>query len=250
MRKLHNTMTKSITLKYTIAVLAAFVVVLAYAGIADAAVNSSNIRVEVKNNGTINNTTSAKAHTGENYAEGSFGGDGGTGGDVTASGVGDYNNGGAEAGNGGNGGGAGPGGLVNTGDATADAGTENSLNGTDVEIDLTNAMSTGEDMNSTYIGVDVKNGTKDCECTSEINNTTRARARTGENYAEGSFGGDGDDGGDVTAGSGDYNNGGAEAGNGGHGGTSDLGGEVKTGKAVSEAGTINLLNTTLIKVKL
>ena len=243
-------MTKSVTINYSIAALAAFAVMLAYAGVADAAINSSAIRIEISNTGVINNTTKAKAETGGNTAQGSTGGNGGVGGNVT-SGSGDYNNGGASGGNGGNGGNASDGGWVETGDANANAGTENSLNGSDIEVDLTNAVSTGEDVNSTYIGAEIKNGNdEECQCKPEINNTTKARARTGGNTAQGSVGGNGDNGGQVTSGSGDYNNGGASAGTGGAGGSGGIGGTVKTGVASSTAGTVNLLNTTLIRVRL
>src|SRR3989338_3494053 len=158
-------MTKSITLNYMIAILVAAAMVVAYAlpTAESAAVNSTNITVYTKNKGTINNTTEAKAHTGHNTAEGSTAGDGGYGGDVEANddagSGGDYNNGGASAGDGGNGGDSGPGGLVNTGNATSNAGTNNSLNCTDVDIDLL-----GADVNSTYIGVETKNGSRGCEC--------------------------------------------------------------------------------------
>ena len=244
-------MTKSITLNYTIAVLAALAIVLAYAGVADAAINSSNITVSIENFGKIDNTTSAKSSTGGNYADGRYDDDGDEGGDVEAEDGGDYNNGGATAGNGGDGGNASDGGLVDTGDATAQAGTENSLNGTDVDIDLMSAMLAGEDMNSTYIGVEIENGDDDnCRCQPKIDNDTRAKARTGDNEAEGSEGGDGDDGGDVESDDGDYNNGGASAGDGGNGGTGGIGGTVKTGNASSTAGTVNLLNTSIIRVRL
>src|SRR3989344_4842315 len=155
-------MTKSITLNYMIAILAAVAMVVGYSLpiTASAAVNSSNIYVYVQNSGKINNTTESEAHTGENTAEGSEAGDG------------DY--------------------------------------GGDVDVDLL-----GADVNSTYIGVDVDN--ENCGC-NEINNTTRSRAHTGHNTADGSEAGDGDEGGEIESGSGDYNNGGAEGGDGGDGG--------------------------------
>ena len=251
-----NNMTKSVTLNYGIAILAAVAMVVAYAlpTATFAAVNSTYIEVPTVNRGTINNTTEAKAHTGENTAEGSEGGDGGYGGDVEsnedAGTGGNYNNGGAAAGDGGNGGDADDGGLVETGDATANAATANDLNGTEVDVDLT----TQEDVNGVYVEVDTDNG--GCECDeSTINNDTRARARSGENTADGSEGGDGQGGGDVEANDGadaggDYNNGGASAGDGGNGGDSGFGGTVRTGFASSTAGTINLLNTTIVRVRL
>lgn len=238
-------MTQSIT-NYAVATVAAFALVLAFAATpASASMNSSYIKIEVDNNGSIDNTTKAKAETGGNWAGGSKGGRGGSGGDVEVDGSGDYNNGGADAGNGGNGANANTGGLVTTGDANADAGTVNSLNTTDVEIDLY-----GEDMNSSKVKLDVDNGDR-CECESNIDNTTRARARTGGNSADGSEGGKGGSGGEIEVdGNGDNNNGGASAGNGGTGGTGGLGGEVWTGEANANAGTVNVLNAVLARILL
>ena len=154
------------------------------------------------------------------------------------------NNGGASAGNGGNGGNASAGGLVNTGDANADAGSLNSLNTNDVDVDLY-----GEDMNSSKVKVELDNG--DCGCQgSAIQNYTKARARTGDNSADGSRGGKGGYGGEIEAGNGDNNNGGAEAGNGGTGGAGGLGGEVTTGEATANSGVVNVLNDNIVRVRL
>src|SRR3989344_8957773 len=138
-------MTKSITLNYAVAILIAAALVLFSAAPAFAAINSSYIKIEAKNSGSILNTTSSKADTGNNKAGGSYGGDGGSGGDVEAEadgyGYGDEveangNNGGAMAGDGGDGGNASLGGLVNTGNATSVADTQNGLNSTDVELNV------------------------------------------------------------------------------------------------------------------
>ena len=75
-------MTKSITLNYAVAAAIAIAMVLFMAAPAFAAINSSYIKIEAKNSGKIYNTTSSKADTGDNYAGGSYGGDGGSGGDV------------------------------------------------------------------------------------------------------------------------------------------------------------------------
>src|SRR3989344_4545806 len=207
-------------------------------------VNSSKIKIETKRSGSIDNYTSAKAETGGNWAGGSDAGKGGSGGDVEVDGSGDNNNGGASAGEGGDGGDAGIGGTVLTGDANADAGTVNSLNTTDVDVDLY-----GEDMNSSEL--EIKTEYKDCEC-NNIDNTTKARARTGGNDADGSDAGKGGSGGDVEVedGDSDNNNGGASAGDGGNGGESSDGGWVETGVATSNAGSVNILNATLVRVRL
>ena len=237
-------MTQSTTLNRAVALsmTAALVLsLLAVAMPASAAMNSSSIKIEVENSGSIDNYTSARASTGGNWAGGSEGGEGGSGGDIEVD-DGDNNNGGALAGEGGNGGNAGIGGTVFTGDADAEAGTLNSLNATDVDVDLW-----GEDMNSSEVKVEVEN--EDCGCNS-IDNTTRAKARTGGNDAAGSEGGEGGSGGEVEVDDGDNNNGGAEAGDGGSGGAGAGGGWIETGIATSLSGSVNVLNTTLVRVRL
>ena len=238
-------MTQSTTLNRAVALSMTAALVLSLLAIAmpaSAAMNSSSIKIEVENSGTITNTTSAKASTGGNLAGGSTGGSGGSGGDIEVD-DGDNNNGGALAGEGGNGGNAGIGGTVFTGDADAEAGTLNSLNATDVDVDLW-----GEDMNSSEIKVKVEN--EDHHDGNTISNVTRAKARTGDNNAAGSTGGNGGTGGEVEVDDGDNNNGGAEAGDGGNGGAGADGGWVETGIATSLSGSVNVLNTTLVRVRL
>lgn len=209
-----------------------------------AAVNSTSITLTVTNRGSIVNNTQADAHTGQNLALGSLGGNGGNGG-VVDGGIGSENNGGATAGNGGNGGNGGAGGLVQTGDASADAGSENGLNGTDAEVAFDCDCG---DINSVTIVADVDNTRAD-PLTNVIANNTQARARTGQNLALGSAGGAGGTGGDVTT-DGSENNGGASAGTGGTGGAGGLGGTIGTGNASSTSGAVNLLNTTLLRVRM
>ena len=235
-------MTKSISLNYAIAASAAVAMVLMTAAPAFAAINSTSITLKITNRGSIDNVTQADSHTGQNPALGSQGGNGGNGG-VVDGGTGSENNGGASAGNGGNGGNGGAGGLVQTGNATSDAGSENGLNGTDAEVDL-GTCACG-DINSVTIEGTVDNA----DPANNIDNLTRSRARTGQNLALGSAGGTGGTGGAVVT-NGSENNGGATAGNGGSGGAGGLGGTIGTGNASSTSGAINLLNTTLLRVRL
>ena len=202
-------------------------------------INSSSITMNIANRGSINNTTQADSHTGQNIALGSIGGLGGFGGSVT-SGAGDENNGGAQAGNGGNGGSSGAGGLVTTGNASADANTINEANSTGVDIG--SECGCGGEINGLTLGVSIDND-------APIINTTQGRARTGQNLSLGSAGGNGGVGGNVGGGAGDENNGGASAGTGGSGGTGGPGGAVGTGNAGSTSSTLNLLNNTLIRVR-
>ena len=215
-----------------------------------AAINSSSITILVTNRGSINNDTSARSHTGDNEAHGSTGGAGGNGG-VVDGGNGSENNGGASAGNGGNGGNGGAGGLVQTGNATSDAGSENGLNGTDLEVEL--GCDCPDDINSLTIDVTVDND-REAPTQNHILNDTRARARTGDNEAHGSTGGIGGTGGGVVVASStppsSENNGGASAGTGGAGGAGGLGGTIGTGNASSTSGAVNLLNTTLLRVRI
>src|SRR3990167_5787598 len=173
-----------------------------------AAINSSRIRITINNSGSLSNTTVSNANTGDNTAEGSEGGNGATGGDVTASGAGNNNNGGSSAGEGGNGGDADAGGLVDTGDAFATASSTNTLNDTEGDIIVVAPM----DVNSSNIIGDVTN-------TGPLTNDTRARARTGDNT-----------------------NGSASAGDGGDGGSGGLGGEVLTGNATTNSSSTNTKN--------
>ncbi|MEK7068560.1 MAG: hypothetical protein AAB964_01960 [Patescibacteria group bacterium] len=215
---------------------------LAFATPAFADMNSSNVSFTASNTGAIINVTGASADTGGNTAGGSKGGSGGEGGDVEAD-DGSYNNGGADAGNGGNGGNASAGGLVHTGDASADAGSINSANTNDVKIGGGHDDCGCDDMNSSYIGGNLDNE-------GVIVDITVAGANTGDNDARGSRGGRGGEGGEVESDDdGSYNNGGANAGNGGNGGAGGLGGEVDTGDATSNAGSINVLNTNIIRVR-
>ena len=203
-------------------------------------VSSGGITINICNSGSITNSTSAKSSTGGNTAGGSVGGRGGAGGDISSSG--NNNNGGASGGSGGNGGNGGAGGLVATGDATANADTVNDANSSDVNLEVP------EEMNSSSIAIIISNLSTRCDCGSSIGNSTRARASTGENLAEGSSGGDGGSAGDITAGGGDNNNGGASTGNGGRGGAGGLGAEVRTGGATSSSGSFNSVNRTIIRV--
>jgi hypothetical protein len=135
--------------------------------------------------------------------------------------------------------------LVTTGDANADAGTLNMLNSTDVDLGGSgNNCGCDEDMNSSAVTVDTNND----DGISMIINGTNAAADTGDNTARGSRGGRGGWAGDIDS-DGSNNNGGATAGNGGDGGNGGLGGEVNTGDSTSNAGAINIMNTTLVRVR-
>lgn len=235
-------MTKSITLNYTLAVVGAVAMVLATVAPAFAAINSTSITLSITNRGSINNVTTSDSDTGNNVALGSLGGIGGNGGNVTS--AGSENNGGAQSGNGGNGGNGGAGGWVETGDATSNSSSENGLNGTNAEVEF---LCDCGDVNSVTIDLEIDND-REFPTQNNINNLTDARARTGVNTALGSQGGDAGNGGVIDGGAGSENNGGATSGTGGAGGAGGLGGTVATGNASSTSRSVNLLNTTLLRV--
>ena len=200
-----------------VAAVAAAMGMFAFATPAFAAINSSSITILITNRGSITNLTQADSHTGQNLALGSQGGNGGAGG------------------------------LVQAGNATSDAGSENGLNGSDVDVEL--GCDCPDDINSVTINLEVDND-RVAPTQNNIDNVTQGRARTGQNLALGSAGGDAGDGGVVSAGTGSENNGGASAGTGGAGGAGGLGGTIGTGNASSTSGSINLLNTTLLRVRI
>lgn len=251
----------------------------------------NSVVINISNSGSISNVTTAKASTGSNWAGGSEGGDageggeGGEGGDAYAGGEGGYDNwscddecggypypqvGGGEAigGNGGmggnsNGGAGGAGGAVVTGDAHADAGTENALNTVEVEVSGCGCDDEGEGYVHPWFRREVDNSiTVNLSNSGSISNETEAKAKTGYNDADGSEGGDADDagnggeGGDAEAAGGFWGWGdaglavGGEGGHGGesNGGAADVGGTILTGDAHSDAGTINIMNTVLVRV--
>ncbi|TSC86580.1 MAG: hypothetical protein G01um10148_566 [Parcubacteria group bacterium Gr01-1014_8] len=186
---------------------------------------------------------------------------------------------GGDGGNGGdsNGGDAGPGGLVDTGDADANAGTVNTLNTTDIAVEGCGCEDDQDECGCIppWLRRDVDNSVRvKVHNDGTINNETKAKADTGDNDAGGSYGGDGGgdchcdgggdggDGGDAEVGDDeegcgcewDIGGGGtANGGDGGDGGDADggdgdVGGTIRTGDARSDAGTVNVMNTTLVRV--
>jgi hypothetical protein len=241
--------------------------------------------IEVSNWGTVVNTTTSSASTGGNWAGGSEGGNGSMGGDGEEGGNADADadaddNGDADAdatggnggngGKGGNGGNGGLGGQIQTGDATAEAGTVNTVNTNDLAIE-----GCGCDAGVDYDEDNVDDISVEDEAKIKLSNGgfvvnyTDAHAKTGFNWAagseggNGSMGGDGEEGGnadaDADADAGyhgddadaDADAVGGEGGNGGkggNGGTGAAGGLVITGAAHSVAGTINVVNTNLVRI--
>ncbi len=281
-------MTKTLNYGAAVATIAAMVLsvfaavspALAYGGHSNGGdVDIDNeVKITVTNEAVVVNNTSANASTGGNWAGGSFGGDGAEGGSGDEGGDADANadaedgdatadaegGKGGKGGAGGDGGNGGVGGTVTTGDAEANAGTMNVLNSTEIEVEGCGCDGPNYDEDNVddirmdnEVRVNLYNG-------SAVINNTDAYAKTGWNHAEGSFGGDGAEGGsgdeggdaDADADADEYGdaNADAEGGNGGRGGWGGMGGEggagglVVTGDAVSNSGTVNLLNSTLIRV--
>ena len=249
---------------------------------------NNSVTITVNNSGSIDSDTTAKADTGDNTAQGSYGGDagkggkGGSGGDAEAGkngkdcgcdpSVGNATGGnGGNGGAGGNGGDAGPGGLVDTGNATANAGSLNTLNSTEIDVQAADCGCNSDPHHSSGWGrrghtetinavtVAVTNG-------GSIDSDTKAKVETGDNTADGSYGGDGAKGGKGGSGGdaethggalnwdgnpvgGDaYGGSGGNGGVGGDGGRGDVGGTIRTGAGESNSGSINLMNSTIVRV--
>ncbi len=248
----------------------------------------NDVKITVQNSAFVINSTTAEASTGGNWAGGSYGGNGAKGGkggyggnaDADADADADYGDADADAdanggyggtgGDGGNGGAGGAGGTISTGDAEANAGTMNQINSTDIKVEGCGCHTDLDDVeNFDDVDYDVDNEVK-IEVLNEgaLVNVTDAYAKTGWNWAEGSFGGNGANGGKGSTGGdadadadadandeGDANADaeadGGEAGAGGHGGNGGEGGEgglIVTGNAVTNSGTVNLINSLLIRV--
>ena len=251
----------------------------------DTDINNS-VTINVSNSGTVYSNTSAKADTGDNTAQGSTGGDAGKGGSGGDGGEAEVKDGhgcdcdptvgsatggnGGNGGAGGNGGDAGPGGLVDTGDATANAGSLNTLNSTEIDVQAADCGCSSTSHSSGWGrrgDTDINNKVKvTVNNDGHIDSTTKAKVETGDNTAEGSYGGDGKKGGSGGDGGeaethggalnwdgnpvgGDaYGGAGGNGGAGGDGGRGDVGGTIRTGAGESNAGSINLMNSTIVRV--
>jgi hypothetical protein len=244
----------------------------------------NEVKISVANFAVVSNTTTSSASTGGNYAGGAEGGDGAQGGEGDEGGNADAdadsNGGDADAianggdggkgGKGGNGGDAGVGGTITTGDAEANSGVMNVVNSTDIEVEGCGCDS--------GVGYDEDN-VDDIEVDNEVkiellnagivSNTTDAYAKTGWNVAAGVEGGDagqggeGDEGGNADADSdvggwhdedgdaySEANGGqGGNGGRGGRGGVALEGGVIVTGNATSNSGAVNVINSTLLRVR-
>lgn len=249
----------------------------------------NEVKISVSNFAVVNNVTTSSASTGGNYAGGAYGGNAGSGGNGddggNADADADANSGDADAlanggnggkgGNGGNGGDAGVGGTITTGDAEANSGVMNVVNSTDIEVE-----GCGCDNGVDYDDKDIDDVEVDNEVKINlvnggiVSNFTDAYAKTGWNSAAGVEGGDagnggkGDDGGNADAdadvggwkhyGDDDNNNdadavaNGGNGGNGGRGGRGGValeGGVIVTGNATSNSGAVNVINSTLLRVR-
>ncbi len=240
----------------------------------------NSVVIAVNNSADVDSTTKAKADTGDNWAGGSAGGDGdnggsgGSGGNADTGGYGNANGGaGGAGGNGGSGGSGGLGGEIHTGDATASATSANVVNSTDIEVVGCGCDEVPPPCDCWYYHPPRRNVdnsvTIAVDNSADVDSTTKAKADTGDNSAEGSAGGDGSNGGSGGSGGdadanydyywwyeygwygpgGDANGGdGGDGGNGGRGGDGGPGGLIRTGNADAQSDSLNVVNTALVRV--
>jgi hypothetical protein len=205
------------------------------------------------NEAGVSNRIEVRSATGENWAGGSYGGNGGDGGDIRN---GEFNlvrvNGGNDCdqgndgdvedsttGNGGSGGAASAGGAVMSGNASAVANVSNTANSNRTLIDRCACVEEDE-----------------CDCGRDavisfnrlgLANDGNVRAYTGENDAEGSYGGEGGQGGDIgNSGDGDIEE--SMTGTGGNGNAGGEGGLVQTGQSNSRLELVNVFNRNITRV--
>lgn len=218
---------------------------------------ASPVKISLHSGAVVLNDTQTTANTGGNYADGSYAGSGGNGGDIENNG-GEQDVEGATTGTGGNGGNGALGGAVQTGNALAESNITNTVNSNIVRVG-------------------------DCGCDQAIGkvrirthsfafvgNRMMTAANTGDNEALGSYAGEGGNGGDIENGGDGYDFGpfivenqfngddddegeqevdDSTTGNGGTGGNASDGGSVLTGAATSRATLVNTINSNTIRVR-
>lgn len=224
---LTNIMKKALTL-ITVSAIALFA-----ATTASAEEHMSNDLVINSNEGMVASMVHVTADTGDNSADGSYAGDGGRGGDIRNSGD-DVDD--STTGNGGAGGDSAAGGLVTTGAATAEGGAMIAVNSNDTRINRCGCE--GEEDGHAI----VLNRNRGMVLQAVV-----AHADSGDNYADGSYAGDGGRAGDIKNKNGDDIDDSA-TGNGARGGSSDVGGTVFTGPSTSRAGAMILLNSNMTRI--
>lgn len=221
---------------------AAFALILvATPALAD--VSKDTVTVDVYNYATVENAVESAASTGGNVANGAEASNVSKGGNIEKAGKDN------KAGNGGNKVLGGWGGVITTGDATANASVSNTLNDTTTEIDLAHSRCDKDPCDDKDHKDHSWNDTKDdftvtVKSDIDLRNKVRAFADTGYNEANGSQADNTSKGGNVSH-AGDYNTGG----NGGNHVEGGSGGEITTGKALSNSSVVNVLNKTITRIR-
>jgi len=189
---------------------------------------SNDVDVRNRNSATVVNEVTVLASTGLNDANGGSGNDGGDSGNPIA-----LLGSGATTGDGGDGGDGGTGGIITTGDATAGATVENTVNTNKTTVNLCGCGSSRGD-------VDVRNRNR-----ANVGNGVGVLADTGLNVANGDEGGEGGDSGDPLA----IDDSGASTGDGGDGGNGGGGGDVWTGSSTAGATVVNVINRNITRIR-
>jgi hypothetical protein len=238
--RLHITdipMTKSITFNYSIAILTALAMVVAFVPALALAQddNWDSTVVSNMNTASVISGSVAVSNTGGNYADGSYGGDGGNGGSIMA-GDGEVDD--SHTGSAGMGGAAAAGGFVQTGNASAVATTDTDVNSSEIEV--TGEVVFDGDDNAVELAVTNSNS-------AEVVAFSGALANTGRNESLGSYGGHGGNAGSISSSGDEVDD--SSTGNGGEGGAGGIGGEVVTGASSSSASTVSVINRTVLRVQ-
>jgi hypothetical protein len=201
--------------------------------------NDSVVNDNVSN---VTNTVDAHANSGDNTADGSYGGNGGRGGDIANSGD---NVDKSRTGRGGNGGTSGEGGLIQTGEAVASSIVTTRANVNDTVIDRCACVDAdnGDEENGSEDGhARVRNTNR-----ATVNNGVDATADSGTNDAQGSYAGVGGRGGDLSNSGGDVDE--SNTGVGGTGGNSGAGGTVSTSRADALSDVLTVTNRNVSRIR-
>ncbi|PLX27633.1 hypothetical protein C0583_00125 [Candidatus Parcubacteria bacterium] len=221
------------------------------------ALADGNDTVLNENSAEVMNGSMVMTNTGDNWADGSYGGEGGNGGDIrNGSRSRDYHgevqllgpgpmffdgeDGDVEdstTGNGGAGGDAAEGGTVITGDAHADLSVRNVVNSNDTEINRCACDEDNDDGNTRVRNINL----------AFLGSGEFIAANTGSNDAEGSYGGEGGNAGDISnRGEGDVED--STTGSGARGGAGAAGGLVQSGASTATSALVDRINENVTRI--
>ena len=222
----------------------------------DECCNTGDDVIKNGNMAFVSNHVFAGSNTGRNFADGSYGGSGGDGGDIRNGDVrsddgGDVRD--SSTGRGGDGGNGAAGGMIVSGNATTVVTVLNDVNRNMTDVDRCCGEVDCDEGECPDEGLRVGGDVRIINCNmSLVGSGVIAFTNTGRNDALGSYAGAGGGGGNImNGGEGNVDGGeeGSGAGDGGTGGNAGVGAYVQTGDASLRTSVISLVNTNITRIR-